>query len=337
MTASVEIISQKSPAYKYMRFNPHLRKIGLFLDRLFSRCTPPSTPISQTDLNGAKVLILESHLIGDAVMTLALVNSLKIQAPSLQLVLCGQAWMADILPDGLVNKFVPLRLPWVGAGKFKPKIWIVFLKALLTLKRAKVKMAVETRGDWRNFMIFWLMGIPVRIGSPMTGGRIFLTHPMRLVGDHEPLWATRSAALELFGLDCNLKLPMPPTQPEMPNPSAPYVVVHPGASQQLRQINDYQLQLIGDRLKSNHARVIVATGRGEEDLQSSVQEKLIKLGFRAEAWSGSLRAFLGLCQGANQVFAMDSGPAHLADWAGAKLTIFCNHDSADVIRPIGKS
>jgi hypothetical protein len=43
---------------------------------------------------------------------------------------------------------------------------------------------------------------------------------------------------------------------------------------------------------------------------------------------------LSLCQGADHVFAMDSGPAHLAAWAGAKLTIFCNHDASQVIRPI---
>jgi ADP-heptose:LPS heptosyltransferase len=168
----------------------------------------------------------------------------------------------------------------------------------------------------------------------MTGGRIFLTHPMRLVGDHEPLWATRSAALELFGLDCNLKLPMPPAQTEMPNPSAPYVVVHPGASQQLRQMSTAQMNVVLEKIPKNTSRLIVASGLNELNLQKKCMDYFSGRGFYVESWVGGLPDFVRLCGQSEAVFTMDSGPAHLAAWSGSRTDVFCNHDSPNIVAPL---
>jgi ADP-heptose:LPS heptosyltransferase len=331
---SIEIISKSPPAYTYRRFNPYLRKLGLLIDWFSFGFVKSATRSDPEILPLDKVLVLESHLIGDGVMTLGLVNSLKRQLNEPYLILAGQPWLRDLLPEGLVNNFISIKLPWVGSGIFSISSWWCFFKSLVEIRRQQPKVAIETRGDWRNFLVFWLLRVPVRMGSPMTGGRVFLTHMARVVQDQEPLFATREAILEILKLEPQVHLPKPPLAPILMKAEPRYVVVHPGASMKNRQISSDQLKIVFERLQDAPCGVFVAAGANESELQREVQDFFKKQGLTARPWTGSLPEFLVLCQGADRVFTMDSGPAHLAGWVNPRVTVFCNHDCGETVRPL---
>jgi ADP-heptose:LPS heptosyltransferase len=333
MTDSIQIIANKPPLYKYQRFNPYLRKLGRVIDLVTLRASVKPVSPSQI-LSEGKVLILESHLIGDGVMTLGLVNSLKLQSHGVHLILAGQPWLKDLVPAGLVENFIPITLPWVGSGVFSISLWWNFFKSLAELRKQHANIAMETRGDWRNFMLFWLLRIPTRIGTPMTGGQFFLTHVARVVKDDEPLYATREAILESLKLEPKLKLPELPAARTAVSADRPYVVIHPGASHPDRQMRLEKLKIVRERLARNHLDLFVAVGTGEFNLQQSVLDFFKDQGLLAKPWSGSLPEFLVLCQGAEMVFTMDSGPAHLASWCNDRVVIFCPHDSPGIVRPL---
>lgn len=333
-TAKIKIITQNPPLYKYRRFNPLFLRAGIFLDSVIGvfshRRSEGLIPLNRDE----KMLVLESHLIGDGVMTLALINSLKTQKPDLKIILVAQKWMDEILSPGLVDQFIPISLPWVGPGVFSIRKWAMFSAAMLSLRELKPTLAVETRGDWRNFLLFWLMRIPIRLGSPMSGGVVFLTHAMRIIESSEPLRATRESILQFLEIDLPLKLPKPPIDTDATAGNGPYVVIHPGASQQMRQMSRENLDFIVSSIKDSGCHAYVAAGPAESELQKATADFCAKSGVSTSVASGNLKDFLKLCKGAERCFVMDSGPAHLAAWVNQNVTIFCNHDSPNIVAPL---
>lgn len=280
------------------------------------------------------LLVLESHLIGDGVMTMAFINSFKTQCPDTKVILLAQNWMQGMLPKGLVDRCIPCHLPWVGEGKLSFKRWKDFYSILSQIKNFAPDAACETRGDWRNFLIFWLLGIPTRVGVSMSGGERLLTHKGRMVQDTEPLYATRKALLEMFGLDSSLQLPDPPQPGLDDKKSGSFVVVHPGASQPLRRMSEAQMNVVLQKIPKTTSHLIVASGPGELGLQQKCLEYFSGRGLHVQSWAGGLLDFVRLCGQSEAVFAMDSGPAHLAAWSGSRTHVFCNHDSPNIVAPL---
>ena len=333
-TSKIEINTRTPPLYKYRRFNPLLVRAGKFIDAVIGIFIY-RRPVGLIRLNrDDKMLVLESHLIGDGVMTLALLNTLKTREPDLKIILVAQKWMYELLPSGLVDHFIPTHLPWVGPGLFSIEKWEKFSASMLSLMKQKPTLAVETRGDWRNFLLFWLMRIPIRLGSPMSGGVVFLTHVMRTVKSVEPLRATREAILQFLEIDLPLKLPKPPIDIDATAGNGPYVVIHPGASQQMRQMSKEQLDVIVSSIEDSGCHAYVVAGPAEAELQKATADFCAKRGVSTFVASGNLKDFLKLCKSAERCFVMDSGPGHLAAWVSHDVTIFCNHDSPKIIAPL---
>jgi ADP-heptose:LPS heptosyltransferase len=267
-------------------------------------------------------------------MTLAFINTLKQVKPDLRIILAAQGWMRDLMGAGLVDEFVECHLPWVGSGTFSIQKWKNFYKSLKRICQLEPSIAVETRGDWRNFFIFRILQVPKRLGTPMSGGRVFLTHETSGQELMAPLWTSRIKLLEAFGVKKPLVLPPGPPPAKMQPLSDRFLIVHPGASQPLRQMDESQLKVVLSSGMNLSDLILVACGPNEKALQDKFKELIRKQGYRAEAWSGGLSDFFGLCQAAAAVFTMDSGPAHIAAWAGAKLTVFCNHDAPETVKPL---
>jgi ADP-heptose:LPS heptosyltransferase len=329
--SKIRMISIGTPGFRYRRYNDGLIFIGRFLDILSFRRS-----CDEIDLSTIKsVLVLESHLIGDGVMTIAFLNTLKQAYPSLSLILAGQPWLRDLVPFGLVDQFVECRMPWVGPRKLSLKKWREFFRAAVLLTRSKPQLAMETRGDWRNFLFFWLLRIPMRLGSSATGGRVFLTHETKELDHSAPLWMSRRLLSQSLKIERDLVLPEIPQNTSENTISGPYVVLHPGASQPQRLMNQDQLLYAISKIKKAHT-IIVAGGPNDDSIKNEIIDFIRLQGRQAVKWSGGIVDFLSICQRAEIVFTMDSGPAHLAAWSGASVYIFCNHDRPNIVRPLEK-
>jgi ADP-heptose:LPS heptosyltransferase len=269
-------------------------------------------------------------------MTLAFLHTLKVDYPGAKITLMAQPWMDQLISPGLIDRFIPLHLPWVGGGIFSVQKWKNFYRAVLALKTDLPTMACETRGDWRNFLFFWCLKIPVRVGVPLSGGARLLTHAAGLFDRGEPLYESRKSLLFMFGSRRPLQYPAVPKAAEINGIREPYVVVHPGASQHTRQMTISHMRLILQKMPAGVKKIVVATGSAELELQNKCLNFFLGQGLIAESWNGSLTEFLRICSQSVAVYAMDSGPAHLASWSGSSVMVFCSHDSPRVIAPLGR-
>ena len=130
---------------------------------------------SNRDANPKSILVVDLHLIGDMVLLIPLLDSLRRGNPGAHITLLAGPWAADVvLPENLVDEHMPFVARWV-----KPQGLISALastaRLIRDLRRRRWDWAIDVRGDVRQILIMTLAGARRRIGFSFTGGEALLT------------------------------------------------------------------------------------------------------------------------------------------------------------------
>ncbi len=128
------------------------------------------------------VLVLEYWNLGDIVMELPFLRSLRIRYPNARIVLLTSPKIVPLMAhQGLVDDVVTVRVPWTQYysrwRKYNPfsRLWIDLFRALRSLHAQRFDLAFSARADIRENFMLWALNARRRVGYGFGGGAFFLT------------------------------------------------------------------------------------------------------------------------------------------------------------------
>ena len=117
---------------------------------------------------------------------------------------------------------------------------------------------------------------------------------------------------------------------------APFIGFHFGASAPLRRLPVDEAALLINSFAGTKERLVVFAADDLhayiEDLRAALLPAVLE---RLQTWRGSLRELIVTMSRASHVYAMDSGPAHIAAALGVPTTVFFGPSRPEYTAPIG--
>lgn len=133
--------------------------------------------------NKGKILVLELWGIGDVVLCTGALRQLRINFPDSKIILLAKEYAREVLyGSNSVDEIITYDFPWT---KFRDKYilwrwdWIGLFKLIKKLRRERLDLIIDARGDIRNNFLSFLIGATKRVGYAWTGGGFFLTDIVR--------------------------------------------------------------------------------------------------------------------------------------------------------------
>jgi len=269
-----------------------------------------------------RIAVRAPNWIGDHVMAVPFYRGLREAYPEAELTLLGSAAVLG------------LPLPEVFAGVIPVSRGGSFRVRGHALRAFQFDLAITLPASLSSALLLWAARVPHRVGYARDGSDAFLTESLRWPGrdggKHKSRlyldlleWLTgRSFLLTSF--------------PKIGEKKEALFVIAPGASLPLREWPGF-LDLIKQLRQHYPAHRVVVVGSSSDEKWHSQLRRLHDP--MVEDWIGktTLLELVALMKRARLIFANDSGPAHLAAYAGAPvLTVFGPGDPA-YVKPLGQS
>src|SRR5437879_5862090 len=150
--------------------------------RLFLLRVPPSLNSKGSQAKPNTILVIEYWNLGDLAILVPFLTNLRRSFPTARISLLVNSALASFLKgQGLVDEFIPVRVPWARhfnrLRKYNPFSldWISLTRAVLALRERRFDWAFSGRMDIRDNLILWLSGARRRIGYGVGGGGFLLT------------------------------------------------------------------------------------------------------------------------------------------------------------------
>ena len=124
-----------------------------------------------------KILIRSANWVGDAVMSLPALASVRQSFPRAEIFILAKPWVADLFKDSPeINRVILYQSPGIHEG-FRGK-W----KLARELKLERFDLALHLPNSFESALISFLAGIPQRAGYNTDGRGIILTHRVPVNG-----------------------------------------------------------------------------------------------------------------------------------------------------------
>ena len=160
------------------------------------KALPPTNDIK-------KIIVFESHLIGDTVLILPLLGVLKKAFPKAEILLLAGPWAKPIIKRSNASvQVATISLPWLQKGTLKKLVSIPsFVSMIIWLRRFRSDMFIENRGDVRNIVLGRLICPTHRIGYDFSCGATLLNQIVHDDGDRKHLIAYNYEIARIFSKD----------------------------------------------------------------------------------------------------------------------------------------
>ncbi|MCM0609029.1 MAG: glycosyltransferase family 9 protein [Ideonella sp. WA131b] len=315
-----------------------LWSVVAFVRRLWQ---PSSSPMALGQ--PTSFLVLDLHLIGDAVMLLPFLAAIKRRYPTAQVTVVAGPWNRPVLAsDPSIDELIEFSAPWVKGQGIRAS-WTASRNLVRLLRSKRWDVGIDTRGDIRNILILYFANCIRRVGFDFTGGASLLTQVVpddgrlaSLLEHHERL----AACLHAFdGQPFVSKLTLTDQERDSAWSIAPYVGFHFGASLPLRRLPvDEAAKLVAASLSDWSGPALVFS---TPDLEAYVETLMAALSpalqGRLKVWRGDLRSFIVAASRAHVLYTMDSGPAHLAAATGSPTVVMFGPNRAEYAAPRGRN
>lgn len=332
-----------------MKFiNPRLAALARRVDplwRLLAPLLPRPTPGAGLPRH---VLVVDLHLLGDIVMLVPLLRVLRRCQPQARITLLAGPWSRAILDGaGLVDEHIDCEAPWVRRQRGLAG-WRALARAVRRLRRGAGGAAdgwdwgIDVRGDVRNILLLALAGARRRVAFDFTGGGALLTDVVPDDGSYRHIIEHHADLLRALGMPMLAeervpRLPVPAQRPPRPVPApSPLVGFHFGASFALRRVPIAEAAaLVGALTGPGEVPLLIDAPDTRESNSALLARLSPELAARARRWEGGLRELMGLLSYLDRIYAVDSGPAHLAAALGTPTTVFFGPSLSVDARPLG--
>jgi lipopolysaccharide heptosyltransferase II len=279
----------------------------------------------------SSILVVEFWNLGDLAIVVPFLKNLRRNYPEARVSLLVNAGLISFLEgQGLVDEFIPLRVPWVQHHsrwkKYKPfsRDWISFARTLQAVRKRKFDWAISGRMDLRDNFLLWLSGAARRIGYGLGGGGFLLTdcvtpdvsrthradvwlHLLEAIGKPAnrdlsgmQLSGDELASAQLFLQEKGIPL------------DAFLIGVHPGARLAVRRWGDQRFAEVAQHLLTeSDAHILWFSDPGNPSVAPPLE--------RCHAVSLEFRSFLAVLSRCRILICNDSAPMHIANLLGVPV------------------
>jgi ADP-heptose:LPS heptosyltransferase len=169
----------------FLKMTPRKRRlVRMFgsLARMALPLLPSPRPPHSASTQPGRILVIEYWNLGDLAILVPFLSRLRKSFPAARIALLVNAKFEFFLKNqGLVDEFIPIRVPWAQHfsrwKKYNPFSAHVlpFLRVIWSLRKNRFDWVFSGRMDIRDNVLMWLSGTPRRIGYGIGGGGFLLT------------------------------------------------------------------------------------------------------------------------------------------------------------------
>ena len=279
----------------------------------------------------SRILIRATNWVGDAVMSLPAIRTVRARYPEAQITVLARPWVADLYArETAINRVIS----YSAASGFRDLS--AKLRSARMLRAEKFDCAILLQNAFEAAVIAWLAGIPRRIGYARDGRGALLTDPVPVpkpgdIGRHQRFYylellrrahlideipridAIRLEGAEAAALEGNGRF-------RERGIALPVIGVSPGAAygNAKRWLPERFAQAALEVARPSGASVAVFGSMGERKLCQLVADMVERGGVRASNLAGetALREFIEMAAACRVFLTNDSGAMHIASAAG---------------------
>jgi len=327
-------------------YNQEKLKYGLLLDKLvsiFIKCKQSNNRNDFFKNPPKKILIVQSHLIGDVVMTTPMLKALRISYPVSQISLLANEFAKDLLGEApYVNKIITIKFPWAMYDYSFKNLWKVF-KVVRKLRKEHFDLSIDAKIDFRNIFLMYLIGAKRRLGYDITGGRAFLTDipefPMDVVHISEASLSllnymgsdTSNKTTELFVSEDAINW-VEDFLKNISDSSEKLIGIHPGASKEERLWKPDRFAKVIESLRSKNYYPVIIAGPKDERVTNEIVSLLDN--YHIPVVRTSLRNVVALVKKCKLIICLDSGILHIGAAVGTPCVSLYGPNSPEETRPL---
>ncbi len=284
--------------------------------------------------------------IGDAVLTVPLLRTLRAVFEDAAVELIGKPFLKDLFADeGLADQYHRLVPPWTKYSlkyRFWEADWRIYLTEIRNIRRHSFDILIAPRWDVREILQLRLLNANATAGFAAAGGRKWITNDFRITSEqYAKLHRAEAAAVAAQRLTGQQIDPRPRLNVSTERSvavfnhlkSAGYVggrlmVVHGGAGSPIRRWGGEKFSAVLARMPLDDSFIVIIDDEGSEDIKLPPNT----LGIR---WRSSLADLKALLHHASLFIGCDSGVMHLAAACGCKVVAVFGPGSIKWFRPYG--
>lgn len=320
------------------------RLADLFLRLGFRLLGKANTPASSlTEKKAIKsILVLESHLLGDTVMSEPVIRCLHEAYPSAELHLVGNAWASELFSGyPYVTGLITTAFPWITRTN-RIRATVKMIRTIRKLRKMQLDLSIETRGDLRNILFLWCAGAKYRLSVDNSGGLFMLTHVAPGPAPNLSLQEEKFCALASLGIAYRGQAPLLHVDRDVVQwvslkygcLGKPRLVLHPGASLEDRRMASAQAACVIGKALDLGFDVALVGAPSEKNLCQEIAS--LAKGPTEQVFL-PLRYLKGFLQASDLFLGTDSGPGHLAAAVGLPVITLVERAKLGVTPPTGRN
>ncbi len=129
--------------------------------------------------NAKEILIIDFNAIGDIVMLIPFICTVRENAPSAKITLVCRYLAEDVLSNqGLVDVFITSDRRWFSTRHHVLRDFVEAMVTIQKCRRTNFDIALEPRGDLRDIYLMHFLKSKRKAGYTHTGGAYMLTDPV---------------------------------------------------------------------------------------------------------------------------------------------------------------
>lgn len=269
-----------------------------------------------------EVLVLRLDRIGDVLMSLPALASLRAALPGARIRLAVGRWSEALARSAPVDEVLLWSAPWVGRADEGAESFGELARKARALRPVKLDLAIDLQGDVRSILLMRLTGARARVGYANTGGGYLLTQVVPL--DETASWVEQNRRAVAMALGPTPEARVDPLS-EGDRDFArrlfdtlhldarrPLVGIHPSGGRLVKQWDVARWGEVAARLEREYGATILITGsEADRPLAEAVARALSS---RPYDLTGRLtvRETMAVIARLDLFLSPDTGPMHLA-------------------------
>ncbi len=264
--------------------------------------------------------------IGDAVLTLPLLQGLHRAYPEASIELIGEPWLAELFAgEPWLNRTHLLVPPWTNRqGKYRiwEKNWWRFAGQLRVARRLRFNLLIGIRFDPREVLQLRLLNAGETAGFSSTGGRCWVTRDLDLtaetfndrhrgeVSTHalEALTGIKASSIPRFQCDKAARAQALRRLHEAGYRGGPILAVHSGAGSPIRRWGIKNFNTVLKALPKEVQYVVLIDDNGDKGGRGLRVPKTVP----SYVWRSGLAELKGLLSACDIFLCCESGVMHMA-------------------------
>lgn len=300
--------------------------------------------------NSENILVIEFGRIGDIVMSIPFLKTLKRNAPGARITIVCGSWAEAVLKgQGLADRLLFIDPRLLGSPAEILRNYRQLGQVLRQINRIRYDIALEPRGDLRYIFFMHFCNAGRKVSYSYTGGECFLTDiltpPEKTVHlVEEKLYFAKQTGCSVYQADRYPKLALTAGQRKENEEfiqrhgllGKQIIGIHPGASLKIKQWDGFRELAARLAADSDRRAFLIFEGPGEKEAARKTAQAVKAYGAQAVISKTGLTQYLQRLALCHAVICNDSGAGHIARAYGVTVFVVFGPVEPAFARPYAK-